>query len=120
MHIGTKIKFARIAKKLSQQELANKIGKGRPLVSHVEQTGKVNPGTLGKIASALGKSVEELESIEYAVTGKRKKVTIEDRQEEEITLLKGKIKTLQELVDSQKEVIKMLRQQFSKKKKTLR
>jgi len=46
MHLGKKIKLARVSKSLTQQELADLIHKTRPLISHIEQTGKVNPYTL--------------------------------------------------------------------------
>ena len=112
MHLGTKIKFARIAKGLSQQELASKIKKKRPLISHIEQSGKVSKVTLEQICSALDKSVEELEAIEYPVSGKLKPRTIKDMLEEEITLLQNENKTLKELVKSQKEIIAMLKEKI--------
>jgi transcriptional regulator with XRE-family HTH domain len=53
MHIGLKIKLARIAKGFTQQDLADKIFKTRPLVSHIEQTGNVNSKTLEEIKKVL-------------------------------------------------------------------
>jgi transcriptional regulator with XRE-family HTH domain len=46
MHIGLQIKLARIAKGLTQQELAERIFRTRPLISYIEQKGEVNDKTL--------------------------------------------------------------------------
>jgi transcriptional regulator with XRE-family HTH domain len=53
MHIGLQIKLARIAKGLTQQDLAVRIFKTRPLVSHIEQKGEVNEKTLADIKKVL-------------------------------------------------------------------
>ena len=54
MHIGLQIKLARIAKGLTQQELAERIFKARPLISHIEQKGEVNERTLADIKKLYG------------------------------------------------------------------
>jgi transcriptional regulator with XRE-family HTH domain len=53
MHKGLKIKLARISKGLTQEELAEKIDKTRPLVSSIEQSGQGNYYTLKKICEVL-------------------------------------------------------------------
>lgn len=62
MHIGLRIKIARISKGLKQEELAEKINKTRPLISSIEQTGKANYYTLKKICEVLELDIHELEN----------------------------------------------------------
>lgn len=62
MHLGLRIKVERVAKGMTQQQLADKINKTRPLISHIEQTGKVNHYTLLSICNALNVNIEELDS----------------------------------------------------------
>ena len=59
--LGKRIKELRKAKKLTQEELAEKIGIGTPNISYFE-TGKFSPAidTLQKIAMALGVEIYEL------------------------------------------------------------
>lgn len=110
MHIGVKIKIARITKGLTQEDLALKINKTRPLVSHVEQTGKVNSETLKKICAALGTNVSELQNNE---TSEPKNTY----SKEEIKRLKEEISLLKELVSSQKEIITELKQKLQRRRK---
>jgi transcriptional regulator with XRE-family HTH domain len=109
MHIGVKIKIARITKNLTQEELAYKINKTRPLVSHIEQTGKANIYTLKKICSVLGLDIDELQN----EVNEPKAAYSKD----EIKRLKEEISLLKELVSSQKEVIAELKQKLQRKKK---
>ncbi|MBL0339763.1 MAG: helix-turn-helix domain-containing protein [Bacteroidetes bacterium] len=53
MHVGKKIRHFRVIKGWSQQQLADLIHKARPLISHIESTGKVNHDTLMSICKAL-------------------------------------------------------------------
>ena len=53
-HIGQTIRKLRLLAGLNQVELAEKIGKTRGMVSHIEVSGKVNYYTLKQIAEALG------------------------------------------------------------------
>src|SRR6478735_2031655 len=112
MHLGLKVKVARMSKGLSQQDLADKINKTRALVSHIEQTGKVNSYTLNKICKVLGTDPAQLENIvndpgNHYVKGKDK----ESLYEKEIEILKGEIKFLKELLQTQKEIINSLKKQ---------
>ena len=110
MHLGTKIKIARISKGLTQHELAVKINKTRPLVSHIEQTGKVNHYTLMQIIKALNIALDDIENIvnepvvKYKI-GKGRNADLADEAER----LREENSILKELVKSQKEIIEMLR-----------
>ncbi len=61
MHIGQKIRLLRVSQRLTQQQLAEKIHKERPLISHIERTGKIHHQTLLDICKALKVSAEQLE-----------------------------------------------------------
>jgi transcriptional regulator with XRE-family HTH domain len=110
MHIGKKIKIARITKGLTQEELAAKINKTRPLVSHIEQTGKANIYTLRKICSVLGTDLDELQENQFNEPRTNYSKDEARRMKEEIALLK-------ELVNSQKEIITELKLKLQKKKR---
>ncbi len=62
MHLGKKIRHYRVIKGWSQQKLADHIHKTRPLISHIESTGKVNHETLMSICKALKVAPELLQS----------------------------------------------------------
>ncbi len=116
MHLGKKIKKARINKDFTQEQLADKINKTRALVSHIEQTGKVNHYTLNAITKALSISVEELESIDekQIITNKKQKSEL-DRMSQEIEHLKNENSLLKEIIANQKKLISTL--EVGKKKK---
>ena len=60
MHVGKKIRHFRVIKGWTQQHLADLIHKARPLITHIESTGKVNHDTLMSICKALKVSPEML------------------------------------------------------------
>ena len=62
MNVGKSIRKHRQLADLTQEELATKIKKTPALVSHIEQTGKVNYYTLQAIAKVLGTTVEALQN----------------------------------------------------------
>jgi len=62
MHIGEKVKRIRAFRGLTQQDLANAIGKTRSLISHLERTGEASPYTLKEIADVLHVSVGTLQN----------------------------------------------------------
>lgn len=110
MHLGKRLKIARTIKGFTQEDLAEKIGRTRALVSHIEQTGKVKDYTLRLILNALEISEEELEN-----TGSEKGSKYQE-QDKEVEVLLEKLeqyqkenKLLKELVESQKHVIKILK-----------
>lgn len=111
MHIGRKIKLARVTKGYTQQELAEKINKTRPLISHIEQTGKANYYTLQIICEVLDLSTEDLESDktmqESPVDTKVGEVAL---LRSENKLLRQEIQTLKELVASQRSLIQILQE----------
>ncbi|MBC7382243.1 MAG: helix-turn-helix transcriptional regulator [Bacteroidia bacterium] len=117
MHLGTKIKIARISKGLTQQALADKIGKTRPLISSIEQTGNVNHYTLMDISKALHIDVENIQTNslnEPLPHYKHENHTKESNTDTE--QLKNENLMLKELVELQKEVIRLMKEQLIKKK----
>lgn len=64
MHAGKKIRIIRAIKNLSQTQLAERIGRTRALISHIEQTGKVNYYTLKDILKVFKMSEEEFDNYE--------------------------------------------------------
>jgi transcriptional regulator with XRE-family HTH domain len=117
MHIGLKIKLARIAKGLTQQDLADKIFKTRPLVSHIEQTGNVNSKTLEEIKKVLDMQEElgnELNEpgVLYEGNGTvQRSIFVQQELEHalrEIELIKSELDTLRQLADTQKQLIELL------------
>ena len=53
MNLGKKIKVARVTAGMTQEELAQKVHKTRPLISMIERNGKGNPETIEKILNVL-------------------------------------------------------------------
>lgn len=64
MHAGKKIRIIRAIRNLSQSELAEKIGRTRALISHIEQTGKINYYTLKDILKVFKMSEDEFDNYE--------------------------------------------------------
>jgi transcriptional regulator with XRE-family HTH domain len=119
MHLGLKIKVARTAKGLTQQDLADKINKTRPLISHIEQTGKVNFHTLSRICKALQIDMSNLENMVNEkgmpyIFGKDGDISL---YKEEIKRMSEEIELMKELISSQKEVIVSLRDKLARRKK---
>ena len=106
MHLGLKIKVERIKQKLTQEQLAEKINKTRPLVSSIEQTGKAGFYTLQKICSVLGLDMDELTDPAYDPMH-----TYASKDAlEKIKALEQEIEYLKKLADSQAEHIKALKE----------
>ena len=116
MHLGKKIRRVRINKDITQEQLAEKINKTRALVSHIEQTGKVNHYTLNAIVKALSITVEELESIDEKQISTNKKQKSElDLMSQEIEHLKNENTLLKEIIANQKKLISSLELNTKKK-----
>jgi transcriptional regulator with XRE-family HTH domain len=117
MHIGLKIKMVRIAKGISQQELGDLINRTRPLISHIEQTGQVNEKTLESLCKALKISEKELDNYvnEPKNSYKNQKQSTTDIFDE-VQKLKDENKILKDLIQSQKEIIELLRGKKATKK----
>ena len=114
MHIGLQIKLARIAKGYTQQELANRIFKARPLISHIEQKGEVNERTLADIKKVLdmpAASTSINESVENNITPMQQKFLQQELEYllREIECLKSEIEIMRDLVDTQKLLITRLK-----------
>ncbi|MFY8021945.1 MAG: helix-turn-helix domain-containing protein [Bacteroidia bacterium] len=109
MHLGLKIKVERIKQKLTQEELAEKINKTRPLVSSIEQTGKAGFYTLQKICTVLGLDMDELTDPAYDPLHSYSNKEANDK----IKALEQEIEYLKKLADSQAELIKALRENKS-------
>jgi transcriptional regulator with XRE-family HTH domain len=117
MHIGKRIKMARVSKELTQQELAELIHKTRPLISSIEQTGHANIHTLEKICEVLDLDIEALKQDIYEPQGTygRSSGRLEKLEQENVQL-KKEIERLQELADSQKERIALLKEKIDNRK----
>lgn len=111
MHIGKKIKLARVAKGWTQEDLANKILKARPLISHIEKSGEVNTETLRKIFQVLEISDSSSESglLERSGVFTKGQPGSIEYYREEIVRLKQEIDILLQLMEAQKDVISTLR-----------
>lgn len=108
-----------MAKGLTQQDLADKINKTRPLISHIEQTGNVNYSTLTEISKVLNISLNDIENIVNEPQGEYKRNSSKAADnKEEIERLKEEITNLKELVRTQREMIEMLKKDKPKKKKS--
>ena len=117
--LGRKLKLARVAKGLSQHELAEKIHKTRPLISHIELTGKVNPDTLDRICKVLNIRSEDMEN-SLKEKGLHYESASEKSQKKEIERLKEDILLLKDYISSQKEIIAGLREKIEAGKKKRR
>lgn len=122
MHIGKKIKLLRTIKNLTQEDLAEKINKTRALVSHIEQTGKVNHYTHTLILKALNISFADFEDFNDKEILKSN--IIPSISAEEVSALKNKMEhyqkenfLLKELIDSQKKIIEVLENKKKGRKK---
>ena len=62
-HIGQRIRLARQSKGWTQEDLAERIFKTRPMISHIERTGSVTFETLEQIAKGLGMDLADLQNV---------------------------------------------------------
>ena len=67
MHIGKAIKKLRQLADLTQQELADSIGKTKGLICQIEKTGKINYYTFAKIAKTLKTTPEKIEQYQKSL-----------------------------------------------------
>ena len=115
MHIGKQIKIARMFRGLTQQDLAEKVHRTRPLISSIEQTGIVNVHTLKKICEVLEVEPEDLKAnsndITMAALNTKKEV---EALKLEIQNLRIENAHLLDLVETQRDLIHLLK---SKQKK---
>ncbi len=111
MHKGLKIKLARISKRLTQEELAEKIDKTRPLVSSIEQTGQGSYYTIKKICEVLDLDFDTLEN-EVNEASKGYKSQNLNNLQKEISRLEKELQLYKDLCESQKENILSLKAQL--------
>lgn len=97
-HAGTRLKKLRALQGLTQEELAEKIGKTRTLISYFERTGNINKYVAGEIAEALGVDAALLEE-----NG------IQQNIEDQFSLQANKQIPLQTLLDQHQEEVKFLK-----------
>lgn len=100
---------------LNQKDLADRIGKTRPLISYIEQTGIVNENTLNEICKVLRLSVEDLKEIVNEPRKKYKKA-VDSEAMQELEKLRTEMEHLRDLLASQKKVIAILEDRIKRKK----
>lgn len=118
MHTGKKIKILRTYKGLTQQDIADKVNKTRALISHIEQSGKVNYYTLMEILRVLEITHDEFEQFDEKKSVPNASYTSSRKYSNhinEIATLKERLincqkenTILKDLVESQKKVIDIL------------
>jgi transcriptional regulator with XRE-family HTH domain len=64
MHLGEKVRILRAINQISQEELADKIGRTKALISQIENTGKGSYYTIEAIAKAFHMTVDQLKNFE--------------------------------------------------------
>lgn len=110
MNLGLKIKLARIAAGLTQEELAVKINKTRPLISYIEQTGKAGNDTLMAISRVL--NISDLIAAGEPNPGYGVSINQlsggNEQLNETIKSLETQIELLKGIIESQKQTIKLL------------
>lgn len=102
---------------MTQQQLADEVNKTRPLISSIEQKGKVNIHTLRKICEVLDLDPDRIEDTAnepMLVYGKNTSQK-EELLELEVLQLKKEISQLNDLVDSQKELILLLKEKTTRR-----
>ncbi len=111
MHLGLKLKILRLSKGITQEELADQIHKTRPLISNIEQKGKVGHQTLRDICKVLGVSPDEIMN-EMNEPRAYYQPLQSQKQNESIVQFQKEIEQLQLLVKSQQEVIQFLKEKL--------
>jgi len=104
---------------MTQEVLAQKINKERPLISHIERTGKVNHYTLQKICKVLRITPADLENVtndpeQYYVkdtSDQMRQLKLENEQ------LKKDLRQKEELIQTQKEYIEVLKKTSGRQKR---
>jgi len=117
MHIGQKIRLLRVSQALTQQQLAEKIHKERPLISHIERSGKIHHQTFLLICKALKVSPEQLEFASDEpfgnyLTGNKNEIQVLKSENER---LKNELRLKDEIINAMKGHLKEIK---SKRKKT--
>ncbi len=107
MRIGRRIKLARVARGWIQEDLAQKIGKTRSLIFHIEKNGEAFVLTLRLIYEALeiSNTSDEPDVLEKLGVITNGQPGSSEYYRQEINRLKYEIDLLFQLLDAQKEII---------------
>jgi transcriptional regulator with XRE-family HTH domain len=100
-HIGDKIKRFRGFRGITQEQLAEAIGKTRSLVSYFERTGVINKYTFKEIAEVLRTTTEELENLEDEVLNLKESTSDYNNHNDNLA---------EKLIEQQKNEINFLKQ----------
>jgi len=112
MHIGEKLKMVRNILGMTQDEVAEKINRSRPMIGIIEKTGQGHPLTISAICKVLKVKPEQLEHLEEKdikdfLTGKSNPEKIQmDHLQKENNLLT-------ELLRARDEKIRMLEEKIA-------
>lgn len=107
-HLGQKIKRLRAFRGLTQEDLADALGKTRSLISFFERTGNVNKYTLQEICSILKTTPEELEGNSQVDDGKSPAYGASTKNPELLEQLKEENMFLKETINNQWQLLKEL------------
>ena len=111
MHIGKKIKVARVKMEMTQEQLAEKIGRTRPLISQIENTGKVKNNTLKEICKVLDIDLNDPEF--HAFFEEHELYSHSSKGVKNIEAMERELDTLRALVEAQREIIAHLKKKNS-------
>jgi transcriptional regulator with XRE-family HTH domain len=112
MHAGKKIRIIRAIKGISQQQLADRIGRTRSLVSNIEQTGKINYFTFQDILKVF--KMTEAEFHNYQPKDVMKPYSEQDlikenkELKEKLTHTEKELDMMKELIQTYKKYIQTL------------
>jgi transcriptional regulator with XRE-family HTH domain len=96
---------------MTQQDLADKINKERPLISHIETTGKVNYYTLQSICKALQTTPDELESFSGdSLQGYGKNAGVNKSLQAEVERLRRELKHRDELISTLRDFLEEMKE----------
>jgi|SRR5688572_1381628 len=117
MHIGQKIRLLRVSQHMTQQQLAEKIHKERPLISHIERTGKIHHQTFILICKALKVSPEQLEFASDEPFGAYPPGNASEIKslQSEVARLKGELRLKDEIIQVMKAHLKELKKNSGKR-----
>ena len=120
MYTGEKIKLLRQLKGMNQEQLSERIGKTRALISHIEKTGKAHHETLLTIIKCFDITEEEFKNFEGSdikIGNSNNNINLEAEIKEYgvlIDRLKKENKILSDMVSSQKDIIELLKEKTKK------
>lgn len=111
VQLGKNIKLARIARGLTQAELADKIHKTRSLISHIEQTGKVHTETYHLILDVLEMGEDQLKKLDKSIGGSQSvSETMQEMEQlkSDLARMESENLMLRELIENQRRLIGFL------------